>query len=116
MNVFELIKEKIKNCDIEYPYFAQCDNNEPIKNQMLNIVDEVAQEYNNGWIPCSERLPDDFMGFEYLTVRRNQINVSISYFCCVNHKWYTSRNSKQEVDVIMWNDIPLPAPYKEGGV
>ena len=22
-----------------------------------NIVEEVAEEYNNGWIPCSERLP-----------------------------------------------------------
>lgn len=23
------------------------------------IVQEVAEEYNNGWIPCSERLPED---------------------------------------------------------
>ena len=24
-----------------------------------NIVEEVAEEYNDGWIPCSERLPDN---------------------------------------------------------
>ena len=24
-----------------------------------NIVQEVAEEYNNGWIPCSERLPEE---------------------------------------------------------
>ena len=23
------------------------------------IVQEVAEEYNNGWIPCSERLPEE---------------------------------------------------------
>lgn len=77
------------------------------------IVNELAEEYNNGWIACSERLPEDFMGFEYLTVKRNHTGVNISYFCVANHKWYESRNSKREVDVVMWHDIPLPQPYKE---
>ena len=26
--------------------------------EMLEIVQEVAEEYNSGWITCSERLPD----------------------------------------------------------
>lgn len=26
--------------------------------EMLEIVQEVSEEYNNGWIPCSERLPE----------------------------------------------------------
>lgn len=26
---------------------------------IIEIVQEVAEEYNGGWIPCSERLPED---------------------------------------------------------
>lgn len=26
---------------------------------IIEIVQEVAEEYNNGWIPCSERLPEE---------------------------------------------------------
>ena len=26
--------------------------------EMLEIVQEIAEEYNGGWIPCSERLPE----------------------------------------------------------
>ena len=28
--------------------------------EMLEIVKEVAEEYNGGWIPCSERLPEEY--------------------------------------------------------
>lgn len=27
-------------------------------NYAINIINEVKAEYNNGWIPCSERLPE----------------------------------------------------------
>lgn len=28
-------------------------------NRAYSIMKEVAEEYNGGWIPCSERLPED---------------------------------------------------------
>ena len=28
-------------------------------NQIMKIVNQLAEEYNNGWIPCSERLPEE---------------------------------------------------------
>ena len=29
-------------------------------NHATDIANEVEAEYNNGWIPCSERLPEKF--------------------------------------------------------
>lgn len=26
--------------------------------EIIPIIEEVAEEYNNGWIPCSEKLPE----------------------------------------------------------
>lgn len=103
-----------------------------VKNCM-NIVNQLAEEYINcstdtstkstdcstkvsemptGWIPCSERLPDDFMSFEYLTIRKGHTLATITYYCVANHKWYSNRNSTREIEVIAWQ--PLPAPYMKG--
>ena len=62
------------------------------------------------WIPVSEKLPDDFMSYEYLTIRKSRRSASITYYCVVNHKWYSNRKSTKEIDVIAW--MPLPEPYK----
>ena len=90
---------------------------------LIEIVKQEAEQYTstehincssdsstNGWIPCGERLPDDFMSFEYLTIRKGHTLATITYYCVVNHKWYLSRNSSKEIDVIAWQ--PLPEPYQ----
>ena len=87
------------------------------KDECFDIVNELAEEYKvsempTGWIPCSERLPDDFMSFEYLTIKNGHTLATISFYCVANKKWYLSRNSTKEIDVIAWQ--PLPAPYTEG--
>lgn len=111
MNVFELIKEKIKNCDIEYPYFAQCDNNEPIKNQILNILDEVAQEYNNGWIPCSERMPELNQVCMWTVNKEKYPDAPYDIILGTYHLDLTYDIWKEWA--LAWQ--PLPTPYKEGG-
>ena len=30
-----------------------------IYGKVMREIDRIAQEYNNGWIPCSERLPEE---------------------------------------------------------
>ena len=82
-----------------------------VMDKAKQIVQEVAEEYNNGWIPCSERLPDDFMSMEYLTTVNGHFYPEINYYCVVNHKWFSSRKTTKEVDVIAWQ--PLPEPFKE---
>ena len=90
--------------------------------QVVRIIEIVKKEAeklgtdtnvgSNGWIPCIEKLPDDFMGFEYLTIRKGHTLATITYYCVVNHKWYLSRNSSKEIDVIAWQPLPeVPALY-----
>lgn len=44
------------------------------------IVNEVAEEYNGGWIPCSERLPSG-LDFVLYTHKDGEVDIcSIEYF------------------------------------
>lgn len=57
MNVFEKILKMLEENGFEV-YTKEYGNLEVVSIDVINeIVQEVAEEYNNGWIPCSERLP-----------------------------------------------------------
>ena len=100
-----IAKSKNEGRPITHQYGANC------MNVIKKFVLEVAEEYNAGWIPCSERLPDDFMSMEYLTTVKGHFYPEINYYCVANHKWFSSGKSTKEVDVIAWQ--PLPEPFKE---
>lgn len=70
----------------------------------LSIVSEVEAEYGNGWIPCSERLPEECG--RYL-VCNDGVAWIADFF---NSTWFGKRCRYS--DVIAWQ--PLPTPYKEG--
>ena len=70
----------------------------------IKIVKEVAEEYNNGWIPCSERLPEK--EGKYL-VTLDKWNI-VSFADFKNLKY----NPHFNAPVIAWQ--PLPEPFKEG--
>ena len=79
----------------------------------MGIVQEVAEEYNGGWIPCSERLPEEYG--EYI-VWWTDITKS-KYYEIVE---YEPRNGwigdipqavEGKYSVIAWQ--PLPEPFKE---
>lgn len=119
MNVFEQIKEKcLKNSQIGRSSFAE----------FIKILDEVEKEYNNGWIPCSERLPEE-CGYYLITyhewsngdylpkyddtyVRRMHYQVS-DHFTGWNYPKCVDDNAEKDTnrEVIAWQ--PLPEPYKE---
>ena len=82
-----------------------------VMDKAKQIVQEVAEEYNNGWITCSDRLPEDIMSMEYLTTVTGHFYSEINYYCVANHKWFSSRKTTKEVDLIAWQ--PLPEPFKE---
>ena len=72
-----------------------------------NIVQEVAEEYNGGWIPCSERLPK--YG-EVVMCSCSNGGITIS---CITHRGV---NKSKVVrfgihSVVAWQ--PLPEPFKE---
>ena len=93
-----------------------------------NIVQEVAEEYNNGWIPCSERLPEE-SGYYLVTyhdwsdgnflpkyddtyVRRLHYQIS-EHFVGWNYPKNVDDRAENDChkEVIAWQ--PLPEPYKE---
>ena len=75
----------------------------------IKIIKELAKEYNNGWIPCSERLPDS-SGNVIIMTRSSIVGVG-SFFKNTNGwvQWYSGGGIA--VDVIAWQ--PLPELYKE---
>lgn len=48
--------------------------------EMLEIVQEVAEEYNGGWIACSERLPNDCDTRFYMCIVENH-EEDLPMFC-----------------------------------
>ena len=77
------------------------------------IVKEVAEEYNGGWIPCSERLPEPIR--PVLVTLRNWMNdkcfVRVGRFH-TDH-WKTDEGIVENSVVLAWK--PLPQPYQLKG-
>ena len=80
--------------------------------EMLEIVQEVAEEYKDGWIPCSERLPDDdsicIVTAEY---PNNETVVDYGWFDRIRVCWYVGMQEFRTSNIIAWQ--PLPEPFKE---
>ena len=80
---------------------------------IIEIVQEVAEEYNNGWIPCGERLPEKngmylcTQNSYDLATNKNIIRVSTELVEFYNGKWRRAKN----LVVTHWQ--PLPEPFKE---
>ena len=79
-------------------------------------VQNVAEEYNNGWIPCSERLPDK-AGYEVLATLENSVGQrrgAIIFTGYGDESFWHCNNKEYDLEawkVIAWQ--PLPELYKE---
>ena len=80
-----------------------------ITNEAIEIVKHEAEKYNNGWIPCSERLPK--YG-EVVMCSCTNSGITIS---CITHKGVKPSKSVRfgQHSVIAWQ--PLPEPYQPKG-
>ena len=76
-------------------------------------VQEVAEEYNGGWISCSERLPEKngmylcTQNSYDLATNKNIIRISTELVEFYNGKWRRAKN----LVITHWQ--PKPEPYKE---
>ena len=73
------------------------------------IVREVAEEYNNGWIPCSERLPEECT--EVLVSVKEIDGSFYTRTSWVQDGVWVIKKTPLQPTVIAWQ--PLPEPYKE---
>ncbi|MBO5208050.1 MAG: DUF551 domain-containing protein [Lachnospiraceae bacterium] len=124
--IIENLEEKIKEYDKRIErregacYFDETDANRKLDDrakgleQAIEIVKQVAAEYNNGWIPCSKRLPErgkdvlvtvkytGFMGMYGIRIKTGHMEFENGWFGdCAGGK------------VIAWQ--PLPEPYHPKG-
>lgn len=102
----------------------------------IAIVNDLASEYNNGWIPCEERLPEETEQYstkydpitlaevdvEWYTVS-DLVNVIVKNYdtdevfvcddCTVDGKW--ANFGSYPFEVLAWQPMPeLPEKYKKG--
>lgn len=108
--VFEKIKEKCQKCSgIGRSSFVE----------FLKIIDEVAEEYNNGWIPCSKRLPEEAFGCLVVVedtepMTGKDFETILPYFVCYDSgSWCDAEGQEIPFEVIAWQ--PLPEPYQPKG-
>ena len=84
-----------------------------------NIVQEVAGEYNNGWIACSERLPEEAYGclvtvIDCEPVTQTDFESILPYFVGYDgERWNDADGEEVPFEVIAWK--PLPEPYQLKG-
>ena len=77
------------------------------------IVQEVAEEYNGDWIPCSERLPE--AGKRYLVSaiwKDKDFEKSAVYYAVYGSDglWHSYNYEPVSYKIIAWK--PLPEPFK----
>lgn len=102
--VYKLIKPNIEDV-AEFNAYKKC----------IEIVKEVAEEYNGGWIPCSERLPEPN---QKVIVTYMDRYIGGSYGVCEGQYVYILNSwdisdymSDDDFEVLAWQ--PLPEPYKD---
>ena len=115
--VYKLINPNVEDV-AEFNAYKKC----------IEIVQEVAEEYNGGWIACSERLPEE-SGYYLVTyhdwsdgnflpkyddtyVRRLHYQIS-EHFVGWNYPKNVDDRAENDChkEVIAWQ--PLPEPFKE---
>ena len=110
-------KSEKKEMDAEHFEYAQMYKGERIAfGDAIEIVKQGAEKFgtdtnvgSNGWIPCSERLPDS--SCDVIITTHSLVNGVGSYFGEDSGwiQWYSGGGIA--VDVVAWQ--PLPEPYKE---
>ena len=81
---------------------------------LIEIVKQEADLYNNGWIPCSERLPEESFGC-LVTVMdcepstQTDFENILPYFVGYDgDSWNDADGEEIPFEVLAWRKLPLP--------
>lgn len=110
---FEKIIDRLEELKLPFPeeslYYGN--TNKLIDNAEC-IVQEVAKEYNVGWIACSERLPeDDSICIVTVEYPNNETVVDYGWFDRKSVCWFVGTQEFRTSNILAWQ--PLPEPYKK---
>ena len=109
----ELCHKEFPNAKMSFTYEVQIN---AYKN-VIEIVNQLAEEYNNGWIPCSERLPnkEEYLkdGGRFIATDGNRVYQSLfDIYSGIFVKDYFGSAPIEDNCVIAWQ--PLPSFYQKG--
>ena len=119
---FEKILKKIEEKRNKYQRLADGSNfdgwnEEDIKysakaemcEELKEIVHEVAEEYNVGWIACSERLPeDDSICIVTVEYPNNETVVDYGWFDRKSVCWFVGMQEFRTSNILPWQTLPEP--------
>ena len=77
--------------------------------EVKKAVNQLAEEYKGGWIPCSKELP---VWHDNVLVCTERGGRTIASMRLTENDWYDMYDTKIE-NVIAW--MPLPEPYQKEG-
>ena len=96
-----IAKSENEGHPITHQYGANC------MNVIKKFIQEVAEEYNGGWIACSDWLPE--LDGTYICTCQG-ISESITLIFSTHDNSWNDEFEAEYDDVIAWQ--PLPEPYK----
>ncbi len=105
---------------IKCKYDNECHEGEKdykvVLDESIEIVNQLAEEYNNGWIPCNRELPphsDDLLLIQCSGRPKNNV-IFDNAFCLASYTeegWILEMYPEwKNAQVIAW--MPLPEPFK----
>lgn len=87
----------------------------------IEIINQLAEEYKGGWIPCSEKMPKANIQVIVTAEKDGHKYTTDAYF--YNGKFYNKHYYKIPVgelkdsfvgdNVLAWQPLPAPYEYKE---
>ena len=114
--IMERLEEKAINVLAESNIRASYEIEMVALSDVKKIVQEVAEEYNGGWIACCERLPEIDGNTSDIVLVCSSNGFQYMAFWCDDLKWRFCECGMAK-EPILWTEIvawqPLPEPYKE---
>ena len=78
--------------------------------RIIEIVKQEAEKYNNGWIPCSDRLQEEYTVL--CCDKYGEMIIGHPYFDEVSDTNYSAESDNEMMyNCVAWQ--PLPEPYKK---
>ena len=82
------------------------------KDECFDIVNELAEEYNGGWIPCSKEMPKAGTHRDVWISLENEVVSYRARWYLDHFEWDNGFAIKERIVAWMPNDVP--EPYMEG--
>lgn len=110
--VFEKIIEKLERLKTPCELGMIENGRYILRDKSIEIVKQEAEKYDNGWVPCSEKLPE----------LRQDVLVTVRYTGFMGMQGYWIKTGHMEAENDWWGDCaggeviawqPLPLPFRD---